>query len=82
VTPTTQISTPFSASPITPTFPPPVTSTENDDMAKTVTPFQGDKKGESPEDFLRAFYRRMSDKPDDTKKAQFPYYLQAYSVAD
>jgi hypothetical protein len=51
-------------------------------MAETVTPFQGDKEGESPEDFLRAFYRRMSDKPDDTKKAQFPYYLQAYSVAD
>jgi hypothetical protein len=51
-------------------------------MAKTITPFQGDKEGEIPEDFLRAFYRRMSDKPDDTKKAQFPYYLQAYSVAD
>ena len=51
-------------------------------MAEVVAPFHGDKEDESPEDFLRAFYRRMGDKSDDTKKGQFPYYLQAYSVAD
>ena len=37
---------------------------------------------ENPEDFLRAFYRRMGDKSEDTRKAQFPYYLQADSIAD
>ena len=31
---------------------------------------------------MRAFYRRMGVKNDDTKKAQFLYYLQADSVAD
>jgi hypothetical protein len=51
-------------------------------MAEAVTPFRGDREDESPEDFLRAFFRRMSDKSDDTKKQQFPYYLQAYGVAD
>jgi hypothetical protein len=50
--------------------------------AEIITPFQGDKEDENPEDFLRAFYRRMGDKSDDTKKTQFPYYLQADSVAD
>jgi hypothetical protein len=50
--------------------------------AETITPFQGDKEDENPEDFLRAFYRRMGDKSEDTRKAQFPYYLQADSVAD
>ena len=49
---------------------------------ETITPFQGDREDENPEDFLRAFYRRMGDKSNDTKKAQFPYYLQADSVAD
>lgn len=89
-------STPFSASPLTsslplPTTPSPINTpqllptneTELDDMAaEVITPFQGDKEDENPEDFLRAFYRRMGDKNDDTKKAQFPYYLQADSVAD
>ena len=51
-------------------------------MAEVVNPFHGDKDDESPEDFWRAFYRRMGDKSDDSKKAQFPYYLQADSVAD
>lgn len=51
-------------------------------MAETITPFHGDKEDECPESFLRAFYRRMGDKTDDTKKVQFPYYLQPYSVAD
>jgi hypothetical protein len=51
-------------------------------MAEIVTLFHGDKDDETPEDFLRAFYRRMGDKSDDVKKAQFPYYLQAYSIAD
>ena len=49
---------------------------------ETITPFQGDREDENPEDFLRAFYRRMGDKSNDTKKAQFPYYLQADRVAD
>ena len=61
---------------------PPQIPTDTDDMAEVVTPFRGDKEDESPEDFLRAFYRRMGDKTDDTKKQQFQYYLQAYSVAD
>ena len=56
---------------------------ETEEMAaKHVTPFHGDKEDESPEDFLRAYYRRMGDKSDEFKKAQFPYYLQADSVAD
>ena len=50
--------------------------------AETIHPFHGDKEDENPEDFLRAFYRRMGDKSDDTKKAQFRYYLQADSAAD
>jgi hypothetical protein len=51
-------------------------------MAEVVTPFHGSKADEDPEGFLRAFYRRMGDKTDDSKKAQFLYYLQPYSVAD
>jgi hypothetical protein len=50
--------------------------------AETITPFQGDKEDENLEDFLQAFYRRMGDKSDGTRKAQFPYYLQADSMAD
>ena len=50
--------------------------------AEVILPFHGDKEDENPEDFLRAFYRRMGDKSDDARKAQFPYYLQADSVAD
>lgn len=80
VTSISAINTPFSTSPSTPSLP--TVPVETDEMAEAVTPFKGDKEDESPEDFLRAFYRRMGDKPDDTKKAQFPYYLQAYSVAD
>lgn len=51
-------------------------------MAEVVTPFHGSKADEDPEGFLRAFYRRMGDKSDDSKKSQFLYYLQPYSVAD
>lgn len=58
------------------------TSIDSDNMAETVTPFHGDKEDESPEGFLRAFFRRMGDKSDEIKKAQFPYYLQPYSIAD
>ena len=50
--------------------------------AEIIAPFHGDNEDENPEDFLRAFYRRMGDKTDDAKKSQFPYYLQADSVAD
>lgn len=50
--------------------------------SETVTPFQGDKEDENPEDFLRAFFRRMGNNTDNTRKAQFPHYLQADSVAD
>ena len=50
--------------------------------AEVVTPFHGDNEDENPEDFLRAFFRRMGSNTDDTKKAQFPYYLQADSAAD
>ena len=99
IQPSSQIGTPFTASPITPAIslpndinpissptapiPLPTTSTETEDMAaEMITPFHGDKEDENPEDFLRAFYRRMGDKSDATKKAQFPYYLQADSVAD
>jgi hypothetical protein len=56
---------------------------ETEEMAtEQIAPFHGDKEDESPEDFIRAYYRRMGDKSDDFKKAQFPYYLQADSVAD
>ena len=51
-------------------------------MVETITTFQGDKEDESPEDFMRAFLRRMGDKSDEVKRNQFPLYLQAYSVAD
>ena len=44
--------------------------------------FHGNKKDESPEDFLRSFYRRMGTANDETKKQQFPNYLKTYSVAD
>ena len=73
------------------TLPPPIllptsqTTTGTEDMAaEAITPFQGDKEDENPEDFLCAFYRRMGNKTDDTRKAQFkfPYYLQADSMAD
>jgi hypothetical protein len=50
--------------------------------SETLTPFHGDREDENPEDFLRAFYRRMSEKSDESKKTQFPYYLQADSAAD
>jgi hypothetical protein len=79
---------PPSVPPIPPSVPPLPSSVQQptaeiEDMAaETITPFQGDKEDENPEDFLRAFYRRMGDKTDDTRKAQFPYYLQADSVAD
>ena len=83
ITSASQITTPFSSSPITLQNSLPPTTTETEDMAaEVITPFHGDKEDENPEDFLRAFYRRMGDKSDDTKKAQFPYYLQADSVAD
>ena len=44
--------------------------------------FHGNKKDESPEDFLRSFYRHMGTANDETKKQQFPNYLKTYSVAD
>ena len=47
-----------------------------------VNPFHGDKEDENPEDFLRSFYRRMGTASEDTRKQQFPYFLQADSVAD
>jgi hypothetical protein len=50
--------------------------------AETITPFHGDKADENPEDFLQAFFRRMGNNTDDTRKAQFPYYLQADSIAN
>ena len=50
--------------------------------AETLTPFHGDRDDENPEDFLRAFYRRMGDKTDEYRKSQFKYYLQADSIAD
>jgi hypothetical protein len=83
IAPSTQASTPFNASPTVPTktLPPQITQ-ESEDMAETVTPFHGDQDDESPEFFLRAFYRRMADKSDETKKLQFLYYLQPHSVAD
>ena len=51
-------------------------------MAEIVTAFRGDNEDENPEDFLRAFFRRMGNCSDETKKSQFPYYLQADSAAD
>ena len=91
-----QISTPFMASPITPflqlsaelspkisTYPLPTTPTENKDIAsETVTPFHGDKEDKSLEDFLHAFYRRMGNKTNYSRKNQFCYYLQANGAAD
>lgn len=50
--------------------------------SEIVIPFQGDRENENPENFLRAFFREMGDSTDDLKKAQFPYYLKADSVAD
>jgi hypothetical protein len=47
-----------------------------------VDPFHGDKEDENPEDFLRAFFRRMGTSTDDVKKQQFKYFLQADSAAD
>jgi hypothetical protein len=51
-------------------------------MAEIVTAFQGDVDDENPEDFLRAFFRRMGNNSDEIKLSQFPYYLQADSAAD
>jgi hypothetical protein len=51
-------------------------------LTEQVDPFHGDKDDENPEDFLRSFYRRMGTANDETKKQQFPYFLQADSVAD
>ena len=89
VTDTSQISTPFSASPtsspLPQTLPLPQSQipTVVEDMAtETILPFHGDKEDENPEDFLRSFYRRMGDKTDEVRKTQFPYYLQADSAAD
>lgn len=50
--------------------------------SEQVTPFHGDKDDENPEDFLRSFFRRMGTSDDDTRKQQFPNFLQADSVAD
>jgi hypothetical protein len=50
--------------------------------AKVVTPFQSNEDDENPEDFLWLFFRQMGTSTDDVKKTQFPYYLQADSVAD
>ena len=51
-------------------------------MAEVITPFQGDKEDKCPKSFLRAFFWQMADKSDETRKAQFAYYLQPYSVAN
>ena len=50
--------------------------------SELVTPFHGDKDDENPEDFLRSFFWRMGTGSDDTRKQQFPNFLQADSVAD
>ena len=50
--------------------------------AETVAPFWGSNNNENPEDFPRAFFRRMGTNTDEVRKAQFPYYLQADSMAD
>lgn len=47
-----------------------------------VAPFHGDKENENPEDFLRSFFRRMGSANDETKRLQFPNFLQADSIAD
>ena len=47
-----------------------------------VAPFHGNKEDENPEDFLRAFFRRMGSATDAVKIQQFPNYLQADSVVD
>jgi hypothetical protein len=83
----TQASTPFALTPSTtpPKTPPldPETPPEEDIMpTEHVEPFHGDKEDENPEDFLRAFFRRMGTSSDDVKKQQFRYFLQADSVAD
>ena len=86
----TQPSTPFesipSASPkkIPPIEPPDEKppAYEDDMPTEQVDPFHGDKEDENPEDFLRSFYRRMGTASDDVRKQQFPYFLQADSVAD
>jgi hypothetical protein len=62
--------------------PQPKPTVEIEEMAETVTAFQGDVDDENPEDFLRAFFRRMGNNSDETKLAQFPYYLQADGAAD
>ena len=73
VLPASQTSTPFSASPIASSLPLPTNPTnltaqpqsytETESMAaEIVTSFHGNKDDENPEDFLRAFYRRMGDK--------------------
>jgi hypothetical protein len=88
ITPTSQPSTPLLARPTTlplPLSPPsPQNTTETEEMAtaETVKAFHGDKEDENPEDFLRSFFRRMGNNSEDTKKAQFPNYLQADSAAD
>ena len=50
--------------------------------SELVTPFHGDKDNKNPEDFLRSFFRRMGTSTDETKKQQFPNFLQADSVAN
>jgi hypothetical protein len=50
--------------------------------SKQVAPFHGDKEDENPEDFFRAFFRRMGTANDEVKRQQFPNFLQADSVAD
>jgi hypothetical protein len=85
-----QASTPFALTPsTTPTKTPPLelpdpgTPPDDDTMpTEHVDPFHGDKEDENPEDFLRAFFRRMGTSNDDVKKQQFRYFLQADSVAD
>lgn len=47
-----------------------------------VASFHGDKEDENPEDFLRSFFRRMGTASGETRKEQFPNFLQADSVAD
>jgi hypothetical protein len=88
----TNTSTPFQITPaVSPkkpstTLPEPIPTSPqtNDDTMGTeeVAPFHGDRESENPEDFLRSFFRRMGSASDDTKKQQFPNFLQADSVAD
>jgi hypothetical protein len=51
-------------------------------LSEQVAPFFGNKKDENPENFMRSFYRHMETANDDTKKQQFPNFLEADSVAD